>query len=299
MTLPDVIEQAMEPLPPDIEPIAGRRVRAAVLAAFVVAAVGFAAFVGYWVASGGRWFIVETPSMGTSAPVGTLLWEKPVGIKDLHVGEFITFRPPGSSTTYSHRVYSINSDGTISTKGQITSPDPWRLHGSDIVGKVEMRWWAVGWLVKAAPLLILGGLVAWLLTARFASIRWRLPLRVISAAVLLAVAIVVYRPLTRAVQLSVIPMHGGGRATYISTGLLPLRLQAAHGGHADIRAGQVGSVVSTHADSRGRYPISLHPHIPFWWWVVLVVACFVPAIWTTIVGRPRDVAPRHLATPTA
>ncbi len=47
----------------------------------------------YWFATGGRWLIVETPSMGRSAPVGTLLWVEPV--HDLHVGDVISFHPPG------------------------------------------------------------------------------------------------------------------------------------------------------------------------------------------------------------
>jgi membrane protein implicated in regulation of membrane protease activity len=233
--------------------------------------------------------------MGTAAPVGTLLWVKPVDKADLHVGEFITFRPPGAATTYSHRIYKIHSDGQIETKGQITAPDPWRITSHDIVGHVDMRWWGLGWLVKALPILVLGGLVLWFLVTRFASRRWKLPLAVLGFALLTSIAIVVYRPFTRAIQLSATPTADGGRASYVSTGLLPLRLQAVGGGHTDIRAGEIATIVSRHANTQGKYPVFLHPHIPIWFWVGLVAACLVPAIWTTIFGTRPAGPPRHRA----
>jgi len=39
--------------------------------------------------------------------------------------------------------------------------------------------------------------------------------------------------------------------------------------------------MSTHADERGRYPVILSPHIP-WWWVALVLSCFLPALCTLV-----------------
>jgi hypothetical protein len=274
------------------------RPRNVITIGIVAVLLGFVAFVGYWAATGGRWYVVQTPSMGTAAPVGTLLWVEPVQMKDLHVGDFITFRPAGSDSTYSHRVYTINADSTISTKGQITAPDPWTLRECDIVGKVQMRWWGMGWLVKAVPILVIGGLVLWLVIRRFSTHRWRLPLTVAGGALLICVSIVMLRPLTRADQISSVATSDGARATYISTGLLPLRLQAAHGDHVNLRNGQLGSVVSTQPDSAGHYPITLNPDIIWWWWLVLVAACFVPALWTVFFGQPSRSAPKHRAVPT-
>src|SRR6201999_6147 len=108
---------------------------------------GFLVFAGGWWLDGGRWVRVETPSMGRVAPVGTLLWIKPVPFHELRVGDLITFHPPGEAQTYSHRVYRVNADHTITTKGVIPGPDPWRLTARDIVGRVEMRWWGAGWIV--------------------------------------------------------------------------------------------------------------------------------------------------------
>jgi hypothetical protein len=223
--------------------------------------------------------------MGTVAPVGTLLWVKPVDFDSLRPGDFITFRPPGSSGgTYSHRVLARNADGTITTKGVLSAPDPWRLTADDVVGQVRMRWWGAGWLVRAAPLLLLGGLLVGAVV-RVAPASWKVPVTVVLASVLLAIAISWLRPFVNAEQLSFTPTPGGGAdAAYVGTGLLPIRLTAEGGSSVVMHAGEVGRVHVDHADEGGRLRVSLSPAIPPWWWVVLVGACFVPAL---VVSRPR------------
>ena len=55
------------------------------------------------------------------------------------------------------------------------APDPWRLSKSDVVGRVAMRWWGIGWVVKAAPVLLAGALLLALLDWRLVRRGWRLP----------------------------------------------------------------------------------------------------------------------------
>ncbi len=262
-----------------------------VWAALAVVA-SFLAFALVWRVQGGRWERVETPSMGTVAPVGTLLWIKPVSFDTLKVGDFITFHPPGQAgITYSHRVYKILPDHTVETKGVIPAPDPWRLTADDVVGKVQMRWWGIGRVVQAAPVLIIGGLlvaaVLWLLRVT-GSGAWRLPVGVLLASIVLTVAIVVYRPFTDAEQLSFAPVRGGGaNATYVSTGLLPMRLQAHQGAHVVLKSGDVGTVHVSERDSENKLLVSLHPAVPFWFWIVVVGSCLLPAVFGTI-ARDRS-----------
>jgi signal peptidase I len=252
--------------------------------------IAFLTFCGWWRLSGGTWREVETPSMGQVAPVGSLLWVEPVQVSNLKVGDFITFHPPGHpSETYSHRIYRIDPQGIV-TKGVIPAPDPWHLGPGDVVGRVATVWPGVGWIVRAAPVLLIG-LVITSLVVRFSGRNWRLPAAVLLGSLTITVAITWYRPFVNAAQLSFAPTADGARASYVSTGLLPIRLSASDpsqarlpGGSTVMRDGQVGEVVVHSADDRGRFAVKLSPAVPAWWWIVLVGICFTPALWSLVIG---------------
>lgn len=262
-----------------------RRIAAATA---VAALLAFAAFCVAWRLDGGRWERVETPSMGQVAPVGSLLWVKPAAPGSLAVGDFISFHPPGapSGVTYSHRIHTMAADGSFTTKGVIPAPDPWKLTADDVVGKVRMTWWGAGWVVTAGPVLIVGFLLLGL-SRSLVRRRWRFPLTLVGASVVVSVAIVLYQPFINAQQLSFAPVErGGADATYVGTGLLPIRLSAHHGGSVVLSDGEVGTVHVSRTDHDGRLRVGLRPAIPFWWWVALVIVCFLPALWTLVVGLP-------------
>jgi signal peptidase I len=244
-----------------------------------------------WRVHGGRWVRVETPSMGTTAPVGTLLWVAPVRYTDLRPGDLITFSPPGAhGTTYTHLVRAINSDGTISTQGRITSPDPWRIGPGNVVGKVVLRWRGVGWLVLGAPVLLLGGLAVSAIAGRVRDRDVRVAVAVVGGSLVIVTAFVLYRPLTQADQMSFVPVGHGVRATYVSTGLLPVRVSAAGGTHVVLHDGEVGSVRSTRPASgsgANRYAVSVVPAVPTSWWVLLIALCVLPAVGRGIGDRFR------------
>jgi hypothetical protein len=258
---------------------AQRVVRACGWAA-LTAVLALTMFAGLWRIQGGRIERVETPSMGTVAPVGSLLWVTPVDTTRLRPGDFITFHPPGEpGTTYSHRVHRIYPDGTIGTKGMISARDPWRLTSRDIVGQVRMTWPMAGWLVRTTPVLVLAGVLVALAVGRLDR-RWRGAAAMVGASIVLCTVIVVYRPLVNAEQVAFAHVGAEGRATYVSTGLLPVRLQVVGpgGSHVDLRDGQVGSVRMAAADSRRHEAIRLSPAVPLGFWLLLVAACFVPAL---------------------
>jgi hypothetical protein len=248
-------------------------------------AAGFLIFAAGWWIEGGRWVRVETPSMGSVAPVGTLLWIKPVAFDQLKVGDFITFHPPGvRNTTFSHRVYKIDAHHTIETKGVIPAADPWKLTAGDIVGKVHMRWWGFGWVVVAAPILLIGSLLA-VAVVRVVRERWRLPVGLVLASLVLTVALSVYRPFINAQQIAFAPTtSGGASATYVGTGLLPIRLQALNGAHVDLNDGQVGTVHVVKADNKHHLRVTLTPVVPWLFWVGLVLLCMIPGIYSLLVG---------------
>jgi hypothetical protein len=240
--------------------------------------LGLMAFAGFWRLQGGRVERVETPSMGTVAPVGSLLWVAPVDASTLRPGDFITFHPPGDpSRTYSHRVLRVYPDGTLGTQGVISAPDPWRLRPSDVVGKVEMTWPGAGWVVRAAPLLALGGFAVALAATRTRQ-GWKGMVALIGVSVVLAGVVTVYRPFTDAEQLAFAPVAGHARATYVSTGLLPVRLTADGGGSVVLSNGESGSVAVPAVHDENRFAVRLSPAVPWAFWIVLVGLCFVPAV---------------------
>jgi hypothetical protein len=271
-----------------------RRVRRHIVVAtatlVIAGVVGLTAFVGYWFSTGGRAYTVETPSMGTTAPVGTLLWVRPIDGQGLHVGEFISFHPPTEpQATFSHRIVAIDPDGAIATKGDLNGAiDPWQLRSSDVIGTVTMRWWDVGWLLKAAPVLVIGGFVLWLLLTYFTVARWRLPAAIAGSSLLVAFALHVVRPLVRAQLLSFTALadHSGARAEFVSTGILPLRISGTGTTPMSIRAGQLRSVLVTQHDSKGIYSVHLGVHLSPWLWLAIVVTGLAPAIWISAVGLP-------------
>jgi hypothetical protein len=254
----------------------------------LTAVVGLFVFAGAWRLQGGRIERVESPSMGTTAPVGSLLWVKPVDASTLRAGDFISFRAPRTGATYSHLVRQVHPDGTISTGGALSGTDPWRLHAADVLGEVRMTWPVAGWVVEAGPVLLGGTLLLAVVVARLPA-EWRAGAVLAGAGLVLAAAIVIYHPLTHAQQLAFKAEPHGARATYVGTGLLPVRVAAdPEGGRVVLHNGEVDTVhVISHLE-HARYAVHLSPAVPFWFWVVLVGTCFVPAVADTAVRAVRS-----------
>ncbi|MHA7304224.1 signal peptidase I [Arthrobacter sp. TMN-49] len=254
---------------------------AVVIGALVLAAVVF-------LLAGGRWFIVSSPSMGQAAPVGTLVLTTPTTVADLHPGDIVTFHPPTApDEVYTHRVQTVTGAGSVATRGDINDiNDPWTLHRQDLIGKAVGVLPAAGWAVRAFPLLTLGSVALWVLTARFASTRWRVPLRVVGLSVVVSCAAFILRPFVGLIILSTSMAPDGARAVVVSTGLLPIRAQAAGGSHADLDSGMVGRLdIPSLADS-GYYQISSALHLSPFGWVMLGFVCAIPLLWCLIIGLP-------------
>lgn len=153
-----------------------------------------------------------------------------------------------------------------------------------------------GWLVVAAPVLLAGGLlVAGLVT--WVRRSWRLPVAIGGAALVTTLAITVYHPLVRAEPLSFVPAtRGGADATYVSTGLLPVRVATWDGSvEQTIGMGEVARLHVANADDHHRFAVVVEPAVPRWFWMVLLGLCFAPALWTLVVGAPRAASGQHSA----
>ena len=247
-----------------------------------------------WWMTGGRWLTIESPSMAQAAPVGTLVLTRPADVADLTVGDVISFRPPGMAKIYTHRIVELRGEGParmVLTQGDANlSADGWVLHQADIKGVVVHRWWGMGWLLKALPLLVISIAVILLATSRFLTEHWRKPARLFLVPLAFAVAGLVYRPW---VGLEMIDQAGTGStvetpvARLVSTGVLPVRafLLQEHETSVTMIAGQVGDLPLRAPDDKGRILVDGAVALHGWWWVAIVVACLLPLLYELLTSR--------------
>lgn len=228
---------------------------------------------------GWRLHSMITPSMGRTAPVGSVVVTSPVAISDVHVGDIIAFHPPGRpGDTFVHRVVTVTDhDGQpiLHTKGDINgSVDGWVLTGPDLTGRERLVIPDLGFVLQMLPFLLLGVLVILLVSSKWRPER-RGPLRLGLFSLLCSALIYHFQPLTHIDLLTQSIAAGHGQATVVPTGALPLRVTATGGTHADLTPGQLGTVTRSHLPSSGRFQVNAAAHLHGWWWL-LIVAWVLP-----------------------
>ncbi|GGF42487.1 hypothetical protein GCM10011519_15430 [Marmoricola endophyticus] len=252
----------------------------AVIAALAVGATLLTALV--WWSTGGRWYDVRTASMGRTAPVGALLLTRPASADAVQVGDLVTFRQPDSGKVYTHRAVEVSAGG-IRTKGDVNpAADPWSIDQAHLVGKVVAVWPAVGWVLRGAPLLLLGLGLVWLVSGLVRA-SWRSPVRVVGAAVAFAAVCLLMQPWVGLDRVGVTDTVDGPRLEAVSTGVLPVRAQLADEMVSPrMRSGEVARIA---VPSDGtRYSVAAVPSLSGWWWVVVAGICLAPLLWTLVVG---------------
>jgi signal peptidase I len=254
---------------------------AALLLVAVLAAVGFRL-------TGGSWFIVQTPSMGTAAPVGSLVVDIAAAPGDLQRGDLISFRPPASpDEVYTHRIRAIGPDG-IRTRGDINgAEDPWTLRGRDLIGRVAVVLPGVGWLVRSLPVLIGGLALVWLLSGAVRTPHRRFALRLIGVPLVVSAVLLWLKPFVNTAVLLTDSQHGRTMARIVSTGLLPVEVSEQGGARIRLSSGQVGDLWLARSDQQGHFWMSSALALPVWGWVAVGLLCAVPAALAVINGRRR------------
>ncbi|MFT4109285.1 LamG-like jellyroll fold domain-containing protein [Propionicimonas sp.] len=253
--------------------------RAAVWAAAVIgAAVVVAALI---VASGLRFYTVMTPSMGETAPVGTLVVTRPADA--FQVGEIVTYERNGRS--YTHRIITANQDGTFVTKGDLNgSADPLPVSTGEIVGRAIWIAPGMGWLWRGLPWLLLGGLVVYAvsLMPRFDR-TWRWVVRLSGWTLVICLVAFWLRPWVSLTMLSWVPADTGGADMHVvNTGLFPLDVLGNR-----LVSGQDVIVRVTEQNAAGEY--TLTPALAFHWWeqLGLLLLCLVPTLIALVIRDDR------------
>ncbi|MCZ2404797.1 S26 family signal peptidase [Paenarthrobacter sp. Z7-10] len=237
--------------------------------------------------TGGRWFIVATPSMGTSAPVASLVLTTRDGMSQLRAGDVITFHPPTApEEVYTHRIQALDPDGTMHTQGDINgAADPWVLHPNDVIGR-SILLPGLGWLVKAIPILLIGVALLWILTRLYTPQRWRPSLRITGLTLVIAIAAYILKPFVAIRVLATGPTDHGATAAVVSTGLLPIRVHTTGGSHVDLVSGAVGELSIPSLTGSGHYQLASTLHLSPIGWILIGLACSLPLLWCLIIGLP-------------
>ena len=243
--------------------------RAAIWSAAVIGAALFLA--ALIVASGLRFYTVMTPSMGQTAPVGTLVVTRPADT--YQVGEIITYERDGRS--YTHRIITANPDGTFVTKGDLNAAaDPLPVSPQNVSGRAVWLAPGLGWLWRGLPWLLLGGLLVHAVSqARRLDRTWRWVVRISGWTLVICLVAFWLRPWVSLSMLSWTPGDTGGADMHVvNTGLFPLDVLGDR-----LVSGQDAIVHVIEQNAAHEY--TLTPGLAFHWWeqLGLLVLCLVPA----------------------
>lgn len=270
----------------ELVPAARRRdrVAAALLVLVLLALLG----AGAAFAAGFRWFVVETPSMAETAPVGTLVVTAPTHGR-VRVGQVVSFRPPGVDRVYTHRVVEVLADGAIRTRGDLNgADDAWTTPPARIVGTSIALLPALGFLVRGLPLLILGLVLLRGATSRIRRADRRAAARVVGAHAVAALLLLHLHPL---VAMHVVATETDQRittASVVSTGLLPIAITADDGVPlARLSDGQLAVVPLQPTATAGRFALQAALDLPPWEHALLVALGLLPAVVVLLTGLPR------------
>lgn len=258
----------------------------------VIAALLLTAAVMF-LSAGGRWFVVETPSMGEAAPVGTLVLDLPVDTSTLRVGEIVSFETSANpDVVYTHRIVSIDADGGLHTRGDVNgATDPWTLTQADVIGTPALLVPRIGWLLRAAPILLIGTLIILTLTSAFTDRVTRSCLRIAGGALTAAYAAFVFKPFVNVTTITNTSSPTGVEATVISSGIFPVRIDAHGGNSVHLVDGEMGKVVIHELTKNGNYQLMSNIDLDPLGWVALIAVCLVPLVACLAVGRVEAVRP--------
>lgn len=252
-----------------------------VLAVLVAAAVVVGTVLGM---HGYRAFVMETPSMGTSAPVGSLVVVQPSSVAQLHQGDVVTVAPREGGTTHTHRVVEVSGAGAV-TRGDLNgSPDPERVGDDNLVGRAVAILPAMGWVVKMLPIVLVTLLLTFLLTVRVQDRHARFRYRALGFFCGVALAIVLVKPLLGVQLLSMrLDQNEDGPyavANVVSTGIFPVQVAPSEdqGQASQLLAptGTAGQAVSTLVSKKGEFAFYPSLALTPLWWLGMIAYCASP-----------------------
>ena len=111
--------------------------------------------------AGFRFFFVSTPSMGQTAPVGSLIISYP---KDNYQQDDIVSFYRGDKV-YTHRIVNVTKDGKFITRGDLNQvDDSLPLSHNNIIGSTVFIGKYMGWIWRGLPILAIGFFISFVIS---------------------------------------------------------------------------------------------------------------------------------------
>lgn len=234
---------------------------------------------------GWRALVVKTPSMGQTAPVGSLVLTRPD--HRYQPGEVVSFTH--NQRIYTHRIQAIDSEGRLITKGDRNSaPDPWRVDQAAVLGRAHAIIHHAGWVWQALPWLLLGSILVFMASyAPFIGPYWRWPVRIMGCTLVVALVTLWLHPWLRVDLLHYAPDgHGQVAVQVVNTGIFPVRVESER-----LVSGQDALVSVPLTTGLGQFSLTPRPSLGFWGTLWVLLFCLMPLLIALVVPLPR--APAH------
>lgn len=229
--------------------------------------------------AGGKVNVIETPSMATYTPVGSLVLTLPVDYATLQPGDPILFNVAGGEKAYFHRVLTVEPTG-LTTQGDLNGTvDPWMVTENDVLGKEIFHAPGLGYLLLMLPVLVIGSILIYLFAFYYLAAYWKVPAYIFGGTLLASVVNFLYHPFVKVNVLSQVLVDGVATTTFVPTGLWSLDGHAFGGTSTyNVQPGQIGTITSITPDPAGQFSVSLEPHMEPWVWAVLSLVWVLPAV---------------------
>lgn len=241
----------------------------------------FAGLIWFFAANNLRPFFVATPSMGTTAPVGSLALTK--SQDDYKVNDIIAFSR--GDRIYFHRILGREGEKFL-TKGDLNDTiDNWRVAKKDIIGKSVQIVRHAGWLWRAAPWLILGFALVYIFSlAKFVQKVWRPAFRIMGFSIVVSLVTVWLHPWLNCGLLGYVPSPKSGvDMRIVNTGIFTIRGNDSE----KIAPGEAAMINIPEPSPDGWYVLVPRPALTPPQIVGAIIFCLLPFLLAMVVKLPN------------
>jgi signal peptidase I len=274
--LPGVVTDDLPPTTTELAAGPKRKIVRVSTIIFGIVLAALLAFGGIWLATGGKYYIMSTPSMSPALPVGALVLTQPFTPAKVVVGTVIVFQPPDPvQRTFTHRVIAITPLG-YKTKGDAEmGPDAWTIPFENVKGVVVQSLPGVGWLLRALPWLLVGLLLVIGLAA-MVPWRWGVFMPLLAVVIVVTIPLIVLKPLVRGQLVEKADGSTTITARVVNTGLLPLKFEPVGQPGVHVAAGHWYDFTFPKTDKAQQFNIHARVDLTLAGWIILGLLCLLP-----------------------